>query len=150
MPKFSPQDVARTMIQRLRSAHSGCEWLASQQSVPINTLVSRIMGVQSSIDGAHEALQILQGSFSNAVIASRISDHLEPAPADLAAAYVAARTAVNAMLDGYGATVLPVLPFPYTFDPVLRRHDEASYNIDTPVNFKTNLIAARDALEVFA
>ena len=147
---FSPQDTARQMIRSLRNAYAGCYWLGSQQEIQVLTITERIEQIRANMDAAHTALQTLQASFTNTVIATKVAEHIEPAPADLPAAYTAARTAVLAMLDDYGANVIPLLPWPYTWNATTRVHDPATYNIDTPTNFKTNIIAARDALEVFA
>ena len=147
---FSPQDTARGMLRALRASYDGCYWLGSQQAIPVLTTTQRVDQIRTNMDAAHAALLTLQGAFTNAVIAAKVAEHFEPPPADLPAAYTAARTAVLAMLDDYGTVVIPLLPWPYTWDATNRLHVEVSYNIDTPTNFKTNIIAARDALEVFA
>ena len=149
MPKFSPQDTARDLLRGLRTAYTECYWLGSQQVVPVIAIAQRIDVLRNNMTMAHSSLLTLQGAFSNTVIAARIGDHLEPRPADLPAAYTAARTAVLAALDDYGTNVLPVLPWPYTWDEVQRQHVPATFNLDDPVTLKANIIAARDALEVF-
>lgn len=148
MAKFSPLDTGRTMIQQLRAAYQGCYWLGSQQNLAVETIQSRVEAISQNMKNAADALTTLQSAYSNPVIATKVAEHIEPAPADLSAAYVAARDAVYAMLDDYGTNVLPVLPSK-SWDAVNRVHTQATYNIDTPANFKTNIITARDALEVF-
>lgn len=148
MPKFSPHETGRALIQSLRQAYNLTYWFASQQNLPVETIQSRIDAVSAAMKNAAAALAELQTAYTNTQIATKIAEHIEPAPADLPAAYTAARNAVNAMLDDYGTNVLPLLPAG-TWNAVDRVHVAAVYNIDTPANFKTNLIAARDALEVF-
>lgn len=149
MATFSPQETAKGLIRNLRTAYDGCYWLASQQNVPVLTVTQRIDQIRNGMTSAHDSLLLLQGSFSNAVIAERVAMNLEPPPADLPAAYTNARTLTLAMLDHYGASIVPVLPFPYTWDGVTRLHVEVMVNLDNSPTFKNNLIAARDALEVF-
>jgi len=146
---FSPQETARAMLTSLKRAHDVCVYLASQQSMPVPQIVGRVDQVRSAMDAAHDALQTLQASFTNEQIKTYVERQLEPCPVDVGASYTAARNAVIAMLDDYGANVIPLLPWPYTWNATTKQHEDATYNIDTPTDFKTNIIAARDALEVF-
>lgn len=148
---FSPQDTARSMIQSLRSAHATADILATASGVMEARVVKdRVESICRSMNAAHDALNTLQTRFDNATIASRIANHLEPAPADLAAAYTTARQAWIAMADDYGTVVLADMGSPWTWDSANRAHQDALYDIDRTANFRSNIIALRDALAVFA
>ena len=148
---YSPQDTARAMIQWLRAAHTTSNQLAnSSGNLNVRLVRDQVETICQAMISADNALSTLQTAFDNATIASRISNHLEPAPADLPAAYTAARAAWQTMADDYGTNVLGNMGGSWTWDAVNRKHVDAVYDIDSTANFRTNLAALRDALAVFA
>ena len=146
---FSPQDTARNMVQYLRSAHRLSSQLASATVLNVRTIQNTMETLSGSMGNAHNALNTLQSSFDNTTIASRIANHLEPAPADLQSSYTAARNNWFTLADDYGSVVLPDMGSSWTWDAVNRRHIEATYDLTTTTNFLTNAAALRDALVVF-
>lgn len=147
---FSPQETARSLIGALREAHRVSNEMAVAGGVmETNACKAQVEYICSSMNKAHAALQLLQTAYSNAVIATRIADHIEPAPADLAASYTAARNAWITMANNYGSVVLPDMGSPWTWNTTARTHGNALYDIDRTANFRANIIALRDALAVF-
>jgi len=112
----------------------------------VKSLIDTLSGAMGN---AHNALNTLQGSFDNTTIATRISNHLEPSPADLPTAYTAARNAWITLADYYGTTVLPDMGDFWTWDAVNRRHLETTYDLTSTPNFLSNAASLRDALVAF-
>lgn len=147
---FSPQETARALISNLRSAHASADELATAvDNVSIAVVQQRIESICSAMNGAHSHLQTLQGSFDNATIAARVANHLEPAPADIPAAYTTARSAWITMADHYGNTVIHDMATPWVWMAVDRKHGPRAYNLDSTPEFRPNLVALRDALAAF-
>ncbi|HSH00478.1 MAG TPA: hypothetical protein VLB27_10530 [candidate division Zixibacteria bacterium] len=139
------------MVVALRTAHrSASSVLTGPNLIVTTTLKDQVESICRQMIAAHASLSELQTAFDNATIAARIANHLEPSPADLAAAYTAARQAWFAMANDYGAVVLPDMGSPWDWNAVDRVHSPAVYDIDSTANFRTNLTTLRDALAVFA
>lgn len=145
---FNPRDRLDGFLVNLKATHRAATFIADKTSLPMLSVATYADTVADNMTAAHAALQELQGRFTNAQIAARLADILEPAPADLAAAYVASRAAAIAMLDDYGANVLPTMGFPYTWNAGQRQHVVAQFTL--PASLIANSVTLRDALAAFA
>lgn len=147
---FRPAAEPQRLRNNLRAAYNTAYYLASQNNLNVEEIISQMNSLGSTLRAADSALTNLQTIKTNGEIAADFAGEMDVPPADLIASYTAAQAAATTLMSDYNTNVLGLLPFPKSWDAPTWSHVDVQYNIDTPTNYKTNLIALRDALAVFA
>lgn len=134
--------AAQALLDALKGAHDMAAHLAGLTTTG-SQVFSQVDAFSRHMTRAHQALQLMQTRLSNTQIATIVASEMDPAPANLATAYTAARTAALAALDAYGAA--PVTG-EWVWNATTRLHERASVNWPHSAAFAT----ARDALAPFS